>query len=70
MKKDLFRAEQILNRDRLVAVTSLPDLISREVSDRLENFIEVNSCTTKLKVEKNGEIEILIAIKSSGIKTT
>lgn len=68
MKNDKFRAEQILNRDRLMATMPLPDLISREVSDRLENFIDVNSCTTRLKVSKNGELDIIIAIKSKGSK--
>lgn len=68
MKKDLFRAEQILNRDRLYSITALPDLISREVSDRLENFIEISSCKTRLVVAKNGELDIVIAIKSKGSK--
>ena len=64
MQGDLFRMQQILNRDRLLDAKKLPDIITNEVADRLSSFLEIDRCSTKLRVNQGGDMEILISIKA------
>jgi len=68
MKSDAYRIQQILTRDRMMDISSLPDLISNETAERLSNFLWIKSCVTKIKVANNGELDIVIAIKSGGTR--
>ena len=65
MKSDLSRTQTILNRDRMVDVSALSDIISNEVAQCLSNFFNVNRIKTKIKVLNNGELDILIGILSN-----
>ena len=64
MKKDLFRTKQILTKDKLMDVSNLPNLISGEVSQVLSEFLIVDDCLTKVRVDENNKLEILIMLKT------
>lgn len=64
MKNSVFRTREIINKDKLMDSTHLPDLISNEVADRLSNFLKIRTCETKLRILANGEISILVSINA------
>ena len=66
MKKDLFRARQILTKDKLMNVSGLPNLISSEVAERLSAFIIIEDCVTKVRVDENNKLDIVIMLKADG----
>ena len=68
MKTDLFRTRQILTKDRMSNISTLPDLISAEIGDVLSHILDIKTCNTKVNVLRNGDLDILVVIKSGGLK--
>ena len=68
MKTDLFRTRQILTKDRMSNISTLPDLISAEIGDVLSHILDIKNCNTKVNVLRNGDLDILVVIKSGGLK--
>lgn len=64
MNNPTFRARQIITKDRVMDVASLSAIITNEVADRLSHILAIKDSFTRIRVEKNGELSILVSLKA------
>ena len=63
-----FRAQQILLKDKISDISYLSFVLKNEVGDCLDKILNSVEVQTKIKVENNGALNIIFAVKSSGVK--
>ena len=68
MKKEFLRVRDLISRDKMMDLSTLPDLISAEVADRLSAFLKIDECISKIKVTENNKLDVLIAIRADVAK--